>query len=102
VSSALSGRYRADIVRLRCADHSGIGMKQSTIESAVNGEYPGRFQPVYAGSFVEVPAATAFHRSQVTLQAYVWPTTPHKGPQAFIGRQSCFRWYSPQLGGRSQ
>src|SRR5262249_56384289 len=82
VSAALPGRYQAEIVRLRCADHTGIGLRQTTIATPVNGEYVARFQPVYAGSSVEVGAAVAFHVPRVTLQVYVWPTTPSKGRQA--------------------
>ena len=85
VSSALPGRYRAEIVRLRCADHTGIGLKQTPVATPVNGEYVARFQPVYAGSSVEVGAAEAFHVPRVTLQVYVWPTTPAKGRQALLG-----------------
>ena len=85
MSSALPGRYRAEIVRLRCADHTGIGLKQTTVATPVNGEYAARFQPVYAGSSVEVGAAEAFHVPCVTLQVYVWPTTPSKGRQALLG-----------------
>jgi N,N-dimethylformamidase len=85
VSSALPGRYRAEIVRLRCADHTGIGLKQTPIATPVNGEYVGRFQPVYAGSSVEVGAAEAFNMPRVTLQVYVWPATPSKGRQALLG-----------------
>ncbi|MBM3225960.1 MAG: hypothetical protein FJZ47_19490, partial [Candidatus Tectomicrobia bacterium] len=85
VSSALPGSYRADIVRLRCADHTGIGLKQTTVPTAVNGTYPGRVQPVYAGSYIDVPASEAFHPPQITVQAYIWPTTPQKGRQALLG-----------------
>src|SRR5262249_44594875 len=73
VSASLPGRYQAGIVRLRCADHTGIGLKQTTIATPVNGEYVARLQPVYAGSSVEVGAAEAFHLPRVTLQVYVWP-----------------------------
>jgi hypothetical protein len=85
VSSALPGRYRAEIVRLRCADHTGVGLKQTPVATSINGEYVARFQPVYAGSSVEVSAAEAFDIPRVTLQVYVWPTTPLKGRQALLG-----------------
>ncbi|MGH8056101.1 MAG: N,N-dimethylformamidase beta subunit family domain-containing protein [Candidatus Entotheonellia bacterium] len=85
VSSALPGRYHAEIVRLRCADHTGVGLKQTTVATPINGEYTGRFQPVYAGSSVEVGAPEAFALPQMALQAYVWPTTPTKGRQALLG-----------------
>ena len=51
----------------------------------VNGEYVARFQPVYAGSSVEVGTAEAFNVPRVTLQVYVWPTTPAQGRQALLG-----------------
>src|SRR5687767_451860 len=56
VSSELPGEYQAEIVRLRCADHLDIGLKQSTVTTPVNGLYTGRFQPTQAGSYVEVAA----------------------------------------------
>ena len=85
VSSALPGHYRAEIVRLRCADHTGVGLKQTTVETSVNGAYPARFQPAYAGSHIEVSVTAAFTPPRMTLQAYVWPTTPQKGRQALLG-----------------
>ncbi len=87
ISSAPDTPYHAEIIRLRCADHSGIGMKQTTIDTPVNGDYMGRFQPTYAGSYVEIEAGDAFHHlaNGLTMQAYIWPTTPHKGPQAIMG-----------------
>lgn len=87
ISSAQDQTYHAEIVRLRCADHTGIGMKQTTIETPINGEHVGRFQPTYAGSYAEIEAGDAFAgvANGFTLQAYIWPTTPHKGPQAIMG-----------------
>ena len=87
ISSAQDRPYQAKIVRLRCADHIGIGMKQTTIDTPVNGEHAGRFQPTYAGSYAEIDDGGAFHHTAngLTLQVYIWPTTPHKGPQAIMG-----------------
>jgi N,N-dimethylformamidase len=85
VSSELGGRYHADIVRLRCADHTGIGLKQTTVMTPVNGDYAARFQPVYAGSSVEIGDAGPFMLQCATLQAYLWPTTPSRGRQALLG-----------------
>jgi N,N-dimethylformamidase len=86
VSSELPGEYQAEIVRLRCADHIGIGLKQSTVTTPVNGAYTGRFQPTQAGSYVEVETAGPFNLlERVTLQVYVWPTTPLQGRQALLG-----------------
>jgi len=87
ISSRQNAPYHAEIVRLRCADHSGIGLKQTTIDTPINGEYAGRFQPTYAGSYAEIEGADAFHETTggLTMQVYIWPTTPHKGPQAIMG-----------------
>lgn len=85
VSAAMPGTYHAEIVRLRCADHSGIGLKQTPVPAAVSGDYATRWQPTYAGSYVDVGAEAAFTLPRFTLQAYLWPTTPHKGRQALLG-----------------
>ncbi len=92
VSSELPGHYHAEIVRLRCADHTGIGLKQTTVHTPGNGDYVARPQPVYAGSYIDVGASEAFHNNnnnstleRITLQVYVWPTTPTKGRQALLG-----------------
>ena len=85
VSSEYPGQYRAEIVRLRCADHTGVGLKQTTLPSTVNGLYPARFQPTYAGSYIDIGVSAAFVLTSGTLQAYLWPTTPLKGRQAIMG-----------------
>ncbi|MGE3541981.1 MAG: N,N-dimethylformamidase beta subunit family domain-containing protein [Candidatus Tectimicrobiota bacterium] len=85
ISAALPGRYHAEIVRLRCADHTGIGLKQEPVTTPITGEYPARVQPVYAGSYMEVGESPAWHASQLTLQAYLWPTTPSKRRHALLG-----------------
>ena len=85
VSSELGGRYHAEIVRLRCADHTGIGLKQTTVTTPVNGDYAARLQPISAGSYVEIGDAGPFTLERATLQAYLWPTTPSRGRQALLG-----------------
>src|SRR3954449_928948 len=42
VSTEARGPYRAEIHRLRCADHVGVGLKPSAIVAPVNGRYQGR------------------------------------------------------------
>ena len=87
--SSLGGQpYRADIVRLICGDDSpaGPGFKETVIETAINGDYEGREQPIHAGSYVSVPAVPALDGiTSFTLQAMIWPTTPGKGRQALLG-----------------
>jgi N,N-dimethylformamidase len=85
ISSELPGHYHAEIVRLRCADHTGVGLKQIRVETPTNGTYPARFQPIPCGSYIEVTAAAAFSLTRATLQAFIWPTAPTKGRQALLG-----------------
>ena len=87
--SSLNGKpYQADIVRLICGDDSpgGPGFKETPVPTAIAGEYAGREQPIYDGSYVTVPHTGAFDNIfSFTLQAFIWPTTPDKGRQALLG-----------------
>ena len=59
-------RYRADLVRVICGDDDpehGIFCEQE-LEAACNGEYPGRLQPIDAGSYCLVEAGTDARRAQ--------------------------------------
>jgi hypothetical protein len=85
ISSELPGTYHAEIARLRCADPSGVGLQQTTVATPVNRDYPARFQPTQAGSYVEVGTPEAFTLHCVTMQLYLWPTTPLQGKQALLG-----------------
>ena len=61
--SSLDGKpYRADIVRLICGDDSpaGPGFKETVVETAANGDYQGREQPMHDGSYVAVPGGPLF------------------------------------------
>jgi len=81
--------YRADIVRLICADDSaeGPGYKEEVIETSVSGDHTGAFQPIRPGSLIQVPTnAQLDSMSSFTIQAIIWPTTPTKGRQAIITR----------------
>jgi N,N-dimethylformamidase len=81
-------RYRADIVRLRCAAEvpGGPRLSEAVMPAAANGEYRGRHQPIHAGSYVVVPENQRLLRlSSFTAQAFVWATTPRKGAQAILG-----------------
>ncbi len=72
-----ASRYRAEIVRLLCGDDrpGGPGVVTRPVEAAVNGEYPGRRQPIDCGSYVLVPHDAAFDAVEsFSLAAIVWPT----------------------------
>ena len=81
----------ADIVRLIHGDvnPSGPGYKEEVVETSVNKEYPGRIQPLRAGSYVMVPDNPALRLSgSFTLQAWIAATTPQKGVQGIISKWS--------------
>src|SRR4051812_44332402 len=60
VSSNSIEEYRADLVRITCADSlsSPKMFKEHYIESEVSGRYQPRFQPTHLGSYVEISANT--------------------------------------------
>jgi N,N-dimethylformamidase len=89
--------YSAALVRLICGDDSpnGPGYKEQPVAHSANGTYPGRRQPIHAGSYVLVPSSPLLQSvSSFTLQALVWPTTPGRGAQTLLGR-----WDAPSQAG---
>ena len=70
--------YQADIVRLRHGDTNpaGPGYKEELIKSQVSNVYPGKSQPIHAGSYIFVPHSKTFDLSSFTLCAFIYPTTP--------------------------
>ena len=80
-------RYRADLVRVICGDDDpGRDIyREEEIEAPFNGDYPGRFQPIDAGSHGVVPHSSVLAGLEsFTVQAWIWPTTPAKGEQGLI------------------
>ena len=72
-------RYQADIVRLISGDRQpdGPGYRDELLPSTVSGEYPGRTQETYCGSYAIVPHGPAFGGlSDLSLQATIFPTLP--------------------------
>lgn len=91
VNCAEAAEYRADLVRIICGDTNpaGPGVKETVIDSPVNGVYPGRPQTIRAGSYVEVAHRPPLDALQsFSVQAHVWPTTPAKGEQGIITKWS--------------
>jgi N,N-dimethylformamidase len=83
--------YRADVVRLIHGDENpiGPGFKEAEVDAPTNGEYAGRVQPIATGSYVIVLTDSRLDLTgSVTLQAWVWPTTPGKGRQGLLGKWS--------------
>jgi N,N-dimethylformamidase len=90
VSVEETDRYRAEIVRLIHGDANpeGPGPKEETIETPVNGEYPGRLQPTYAGSHIIIddPRNLLNVGQSISVHAFIMPTTPAKGVQGIVTR----------------
>ena len=75
-------RYQADIVRLISGDRQpdGPGYRDELLPTSVSGEYPGRTQETYCGSYAVVPHGPAFDGlSDLSLQAAIFPTLPGLG-----------------------
>jgi N,N-dimethylformamidase len=85
VSCEEEGTFRADIVRMLQGDTNptGPGVKEEVVATPANGEYPGRFQPIHAGSHVVVddPSGRLALSGAFTLHAFIYPTTPLKSGQ---------------------
>ena len=81
-------QYRADIVRLVCADlhPQGRGWIEEEIATPVSGSYPGREQAIPVGSWALVESALGLCSQSLTVALQLWPTTPHKGEQALLAR----------------
>src|SRR5262245_19470671 len=74
--------YAAEVVRVIHGDEDpqGPGFKEVRVETSVTGEYPGKRKTIHAGSYVMVPHSNLFDlRAGLTLQAWVYPTTPRAG-----------------------
>lgn len=72
-------RYQADIVRLISGDRQpgGPGYRDELLPTSVSGEYPGRTQETYCGSYAAVPHGPAFAGlADLGLQAAIFPTLP--------------------------
>ncbi len=89
VSCEAPGPYRADIVRLINGDTNpaGPGFLEEEVDTAVNGEYEGRHQATYSGSYVEVDDGGALGGDGAfAVHAFVQPSTPAKGAQGIVTR----------------
>ncbi len=80
-------QFEAQLVRLIHGDPSpkGPGFKEELIANEVNRNYPGRLQPIHIGSYGIVPDRASLRtESGITLQAWIYPTTPGKGLQGIV------------------
>ncbi len=69
--------YQADLVRIFCGDSlsSPYIFKEIEKDAPFNGQYTGREQGTYPGSYVEIPEAPVLNRlNSFTVQTFVFPT----------------------------
>jgi len=83
--------YRARLIRLRHTDANpaGPGCKYDPTPSAIDGQYQGRPQSIVSGSYAIIPHSPLLNGTDgLTLQAWIYPTTPHKGVQGLMSKAS--------------
>ena len=83
--------YRAGLVRVVCGDSrpTGPGVKETPVQTASDGSYPGRVQRITAGSYGRIDGAADLGLAAgVSLGAMIWPTKPTKGRQTILARWS--------------
>lgn len=85
ISRETPGPYAAAIMKLTGPEAGPDGPPWKPVEiDRLAGTAP--HQPTLAGSFAAVAAHPVFDRlSDLTLAAYIWPTTPTQGEQAIAG-----------------
>jgi N,N-dimethylformamidase len=85
--------FNARLVRLIHGDNNpdGLGYRDVRVPSAADGTYPGKRQVSAAGSYVRIPVSAALDLSHgLTVQAWVWPTTPSQTQAIVAGPQGSF------------
>ena len=93
ISSMGKNDFKADLVRIICADPNpdGPGQHEDVVSAHFAGSYPSRAQTAHLGSYARVEDASALDGlSSFTLMATIWPTMPgaahHGGDQGLISR----------------
>lgn len=86
VNSEKGEDYDAKLVRLIHGDTNpeGPGYKEEEIAAPFDRTYKGRNQKIHGGSYVIVPHDARMTVESFTIQAFVFPTTPTKGPQGIL------------------
>jgi len=83
--------YKAGVVRLIHGDENpeGPGYKDQKIPTSLDGEYAGKSQPIRNGSYVVVDDHPDLNvTGSLSLQAWVYPTTPALREQTILGKWS--------------
>ena len=74
--------YSVEIMKMINGDTNprGPGLIEKSIAATCNGDYKGRKQSIYSGSYGVVPDNKHLQTESFTLQCWVWPTTPKTHP----------------------
>jgi N,N-dimethylformamidase len=75
--------YQAEIVKMIHGDTNprGPGFIEEAIKADCNSTYEGFKQEIYSGSYGFVVDKPQFCVESVTLQCWIWPTTPKTHPK---------------------
>ena len=76
-------KYDCQIVKMIHGDTNprGPGLIEETIDADCNGEYKGRPQTIYSGSYGYVEDNKHLQVESFTMQCWIWPTTPKTHPK---------------------
>ncbi len=76
-------KYNCQIVKMIHADTNprGPGLIEENIDADCNGEYNGRPQTIYSGSYGYVEDNVHLQVESFTMQCWIWPTTPKTHPK---------------------
>ncbi|MBM3613502.1 MAG: LamG domain-containing protein, partial [Alphaproteobacteria bacterium] len=79
--------FEARLVRVIHGDANpqGPGLKFRHVPCAAEGRYPGRVQPIDAGSWMEVPGFPAL-TEPFTFHAMIWPTLVRRDDQTIVSQ----------------
>ena len=82
--------YQAEIVKMIHGDTNprGPGFIEESIKAECNGTYKGLKQEIYSGSYGFVVDKPQFCVESVTLQCWIWPTTPKTHPEILEARRA--------------
>ena len=85
VAGEPSPSFRAQLVRLVCGDDRkrGAGYREDPVEASLNGDYPGRMQPIRPGSHATLEGLPRF--AALAFSCTVMPTTPLRDRQTILG-----------------
>lgn len=84
--------YKAQLVKIRSGDINpeGPGLKTEKIPCNVNGEFQGKEQKIYIGSYAVIPVSEnqfeflQSFENAFGIEMYFYPTTPNRGTQVLL------------------